>query len=129
MPKNRPNYYIRTPTFHLQTVHLLTTRLQQLVSTTIRLHYYLSPLQFVSTTIRLHYYLSPILFVSTTIRLHTIRLLTICIQQFVSTTIRLHYFSSPDNSSPYDSSPLLFVSITIRLHYFSIYLISHFLDE
>ena len=49
-----------SPTFRLQTVRLLTTRLQQFVSTTIRLHYYSSPLQFVSTAIRLHYFSSPL---------------------------------------------------------------------
>ena len=85
-------------------------------SSTIRLHYYSSPLLFVFTTIRLHYSSSPLLFVSnnsspllfvsTTFRLQTIRLLTIRVQQFVSTTIRLHYYSSP----------LLFVSTTVRLH-------------
>ena len=107
-----PLLFVST-TFRLQTIRLLTIRLQQ----------------FVSTIIRLHYFSSPLFFVSTTIRLHTIRLLTIRVQQFVSTTIRLHYFSSPDNSSPYDSSPtirlhyysspLLFIAITICLHYYS----------
>ena len=102
----------------------------QFVSTTFCLHYYSSPHNsspyYSSPTIRLHYYSSPLLFVSRqfvslrfvsttirlhTIRLHTIRLLTICLQQFVSTTIRLHYFSSLDNSSPYDSCPLLFACV------------------
>ena len=98
----------RAPTFRLQTVRLLTTRLQQFVSTTISLHYSSSPLLFVSTTFRLHYYSSPhnsspyylspttrlhyysspLLFVSTTFRLHKI-----CLQQFISTTIRLNCYS------------------------------------
>ena len=104
---------MRAPTFRLQTVRLLTTRLQQFVSTTIRLHYFSSSLLFVSTTIRLHYFSSPLLFVST---------------QFVSSnsspydsspTFRLHYYSSPTIRLHYYSSPLLFVSITIRLHYYS----------
>ena len=126
-----PYIFSRAPTFRLQAVRLLTTRLQQFVSTTIRLHYYSSPLLFVSTIIRLHYYSSPLLFVSRqfvslrffsnnsspllfvsiTIRLHyySSQLL------FVSITIRLHYFSSPQNSSQ-----LPFVSTTIRINYNSI---------
>ena len=97
-----------SPTFHFQTVRLLTTRLQQFVSITIHLHHNSSPLLFVSTTFRLRYYSSP----------HNSS------PYYSSATIRLHYFSSPDNSSltirlHYYSSPLLFVSITIRLHYYS----------
>ena len=84
----------RAPTFRLQTVRLLTTHLQQFVSTTIRLHHYSSPDNSSpydsSPTIRLHYYSSPLL--------------------FVSITIRLHYYSSP----------ILFVSTTIRVNYNSI---------
>ena len=63
-----------SPTFRLQTVRLLTTRLQQFVSTTIRLHYNSYPLLFVATTVRLHYYSSPHnsspYYSSPTIRLH-----------------------------------------------------------
>ena len=115
-------YYIfGSPTFRLQTVRLLTTRLQHFVSTTIRLHYNSSPLLFVSTTFRLLYFSSPLLFVST----QYISLLFVSNNSspllFVSTTIRLHYYSSPQNSSPtirlqYYSSPLLFGSITILLY-------------
>ena len=89
----KTSHYKGSPTFRLQTVRLLTTRLQQFVSTTIRLHYNSSPLLFVSTTIRLHYFSSPLFLVS---------------RQFVS----LRFVSN-------NSSPLLFVSITIHLHYYS----------
>ena len=131
----------RAPTFRLQAVRLLTTRLQQFVSTTIRLHYNTSTLQFVSTTIRFHYNSSPLLFVSTQLvsnnssPLLLVPLLFVSRQfvslrfvsnnlfplLFVSTTIRLHYFSSPQNSSPticlhYYLSPLIFGSITILLY-------------
>ena len=98
--------FIRAPTFRLQTVRLLTTCLQQFVSTTIRLHYNSSPLLFVSTTFRLHYFSSPLLFVST----QFVSLLFVSnnssLLLFVSITIRLHYYSSP----------LLFGSITILLY-------------
>ena len=112
---------IGSPTFRLPTVRLLTTRLQQFVSTTIRLHYYSSPLLFVSTTIRLHpirlhYFSSPDnsspYDSSPTIRLHYYSSPLL----FVSTTIRLHYFSSPTIRLHYYSSPLLFGSITILLY-------------
>ena len=94
-----------SPTFRLQTVRLFTTRLQQFVSTTIRLHHYTSPLLFVSTTFRLHYFSSPLLFVSLRFVSNISSPLL-----FVSTTntIRLHYYTSPLNSSP-----------TIRPHYYS----------
>ena len=107
--------FLSSPTFRLQTVRLLTTRLQQFVSTTIRLHYNSSPLLFVSTTFRLHYYSSPHnsspYYSSQTIRLHYYSFPLL----FVSTTIRLHYYSSP----------LLFVSTkfvstTIRVNFNSI---------
>ena len=102
-------HYISSPlpfvstAIRLHTIHLLTIRLPQFVSTTIRIHCYSSPLQlfsttirlpqFVSTTFRLHCYSSPLLFVSTTIHLLTIRL-----RQFASISICLHF-------------PLLLVSI------------------
>ena len=68
--------YVPLPFVSTQFVSLL------FISTTIRLHYFLSPDKS-SPIIRLHYYSSPLLFVSTTFRL----------QQFVSTTIRVNYNS------------------------------------
>ena len=140
-----PYIFSRAPTFRLQAVRLLTTRLQQFVSTTIRLHYNSSPLLFV-----FHYYSSPLLFVSTTFVSTTIRLHYFCLHYYSSPynsypAIRLHYYSSPllfvsttfclqtirlltillqqfvstTIRLHYYSSPLLFVSITIRLHYYS----------
>ena len=87
-----PLLFVST-TFRLQTIRLLMIRLlmirlQQFVSTTIRLHYYSSPLLFASTTIRLHYYSSPLLFVSTKfVSNNSFPLL------FVSTTIQVNYNS------------------------------------